>query len=129
MGGDLCTSCQHASVTWTQRRWTRLLTGKYLQTVTYWGFIGSVGYLAGDIPGVRIPMGVLSSLTGDTVPYRWGYTEQRAFYEIKTLVEQETRTSGLLGRRLLFTDGCATGISGLVSTENPLKLRRFSQPN
>ena len=38
------------------------------------GFIGSVGYLADDIPNVRIPMGVLSSLTGDTVPFRWGYT-------------------------------------------------------
>ena len=40
------------------------------------GFIGSVGYLADDIPGVQIPMGVLSSITGDTVPFRWGYTEQ-----------------------------------------------------
>ena len=35
------------------------------------GFIGSVGYLADDIPNVRIPMGILSSLTGDTVPFRW----------------------------------------------------------
>ena len=40
------------------------------------GFIGSVGYLADDIPNVRIPMGVLSAITGDTVPFRWGYTEQ-----------------------------------------------------
>ena len=36
------------------------------------GFIGSVGYLADDIPNVRILMGVLSALTGDTVPFRWG---------------------------------------------------------
>ena len=40
------------------------------------GFIGSVGYLADDIPNVRIPMGVLNAITGDTVPFRWGYTEQ-----------------------------------------------------
>lgn len=33
------------------------------------GFLGSVGYLADDIPGVRIPMGILSNLTGDTVPF------------------------------------------------------------
>ena len=36
------------------------------------GFIGSVGYLADDIPNVRIPMGILSALTGDTVLFRWG---------------------------------------------------------
>jgi hypothetical protein len=52
------------------------------------GFIGSVGYLADDIPNIRIPMGVLSAITGDTVPFRWGYTEQRAFDEVKTLVHQ-----------------------------------------
>jgi hypothetical protein len=33
------------------------------------GFIGSVGYLADDIPSVRVPMGVLSAITGDTVPF------------------------------------------------------------
>ena len=54
------------------------------------GFIGSVGYLADDIPGVRIPMGVLSAITGDTVPFRWGYTEQRAFDEVKALVHENT---------------------------------------
>ena len=50
------------------------------------GFIGSVGYLANDIPNIRIPMGVLSAITGDMVPFRWGYMEQRAFNEVKTLV-------------------------------------------
>ena len=34
------------------------------------GFIGSVGYLVDDIPNVQIPMGVLSTLTGDTVPFK-----------------------------------------------------------
>lgn len=37
------------------------------------GFIGSVGYLADDIPNVQISMGVLSSITGDMVPFRWGF--------------------------------------------------------
>ena len=49
------------------------------------GFIGSVGYLMDDIPNIRIPMGILSSITGDTVPFHWGYTEQRAFDEVKSL--------------------------------------------
>jgi hypothetical protein len=40
------------------------------------GFLGSTGYLADDIDHVRIPMGILSELTGDTVPYRWEYTHQ-----------------------------------------------------
>ncbi len=40
------------------------------------GFLGSVGYLADDVPGVRIPMGILSSITGDTVPFQWTYMEQ-----------------------------------------------------
>ena len=35
------------------------------------GFIGSVGYLVNDIPNVRIPMGILSSITGDAVPFHW----------------------------------------------------------
>ena len=40
------------------------------------GFIGLVGDLSDDIPNVWIPMGVLGLLTGDTVPFCWGYTEQ-----------------------------------------------------
>jgi hypothetical protein len=65
-----------------------------VDTVTNWktptnrdllrGFLGAVGYLADDVAKVRIPMGHLSTLTGDTVPFRWGYTEERA---LKTLLE------------------------------------------
>jgi len=51
------------------------------------GFLGSVGYLADDIPGVRIPMAVLHGLTGDAVSFRWGFTEQRAFEDVKSLVQ------------------------------------------
>jgi Reverse transcriptase (RNA-dependent DNA polymerase) len=51
------------------------------------GFIGSVGYLADDVPGVWLPLGILSIITGDSVPFRWGYTEQRAFEDVKQLVQ------------------------------------------
>jgi hypothetical protein len=52
------------------------------------GFIGSVGYLADDVPGVRLPLGILSAITGDAVPFRWGFTEQRAFEDVKDLVHR-----------------------------------------
>jgi hypothetical protein len=51
-------------------------------------FLGSVGYLADNVPGLRIPMGILSAITGDTVPFRWTYTEQRAFEDVKCLVHK-----------------------------------------
>ena len=86
------------------------------------GFIGSVGYLADDIPNVRIPLGILSSITGDTVPFRWGYTEQRAFEEVKQLVHTARNHhrvplnySKAAHPIWMITDGCATGISGVVA--------------
>ena len=97
------------------------------------GFIGSVGYLADDVPNVRIPMGVLSSITGDTVPFRWGYTEQRAFDEVKTLVHQvrENRRVPLDYSEgappiWMITDGCSTGISGLVSQGDDWKTAKIA---
>jgi hypothetical protein len=97
------------------------------------GFIGSVGYLADDIPNVRIPMGVLSAITGDTVPFRWGFTEQRAFSEVKALVHdaREHRrvplnyTEGALPIWMI-TDGCATGISGVVSQGSDWKTAKVA---
>ena len=81
------------------------------------GFIGSVGYLADDIPNVRLPLGILSSITGDTVPFCWGYTEQRAFDEVKSLVQAARGHSRLpldcspkAPPIWMVTDGCATGI-------------------
>ncbi|KAL7279389.1 hypothetical protein ACG7TL_007230 [Trametes sanguinea] len=50
------------------------------------GFLGSVGYLADDITTVRIPMGILASMTGPATAFRWDFTHQRAFDEIKRLV-------------------------------------------
>ena len=86
------------------------------------GFLGSVGYLADDVPGVRVPMGILTALTGDTVPFRWTYTEQRAFEDVKHLVQlaRDHRRVPLDYSKgsptiWMVTDGCATGISGLVS--------------
>lgn len=86
------------------------------------GFIGSVGYLADDIPGIQIPMGVLSSITGDMVPFCWGYIEQQAFEDVKMLVHQTrehhrvplTYTVGV-PPIWMITDGSSTGISSLVS--------------
>ncbi|KAJ3514734.1 hypothetical protein NLJ89_g2201 [Agrocybe chaxingu] len=86
------------------------------------GFIGAVGYLADDVPGVRIPLGVLTSLTGDASTFRWTFTEQRAFEDVKRLVQEarehhrvplsyETGSDPIW----MVTDGCATGISGVVS--------------
>jgi hypothetical protein len=40
------------------------------------GFIRSVGYLADNVSGIRIPLNVLNRLTGDTVAFRWGPTEE-----------------------------------------------------
>ena len=97
------------------------------------GFIGSVGYLADDVPNVRIPMGVLSSITGDTVPFRWGYTEQRAFEEVKSLVHQvrENRRVPLdysegAPTIWMVTDGCSTGISGLISQGDDWKTAKIA---
>jgi hypothetical protein len=86
------------------------------------GFLGSAGYLADDIDRVRIPMGILHGLTGDTVPFRWEYTHQRAFQDIKDLAmrcKDHHRKPLVYGEGALpvnvVTDGCGTGIAGVVS--------------
>ncbi|KLO03939.1 hypothetical protein SCHPADRAFT_841212 [Schizopora paradoxa] len=52
------------------------------------GFLGAVGFLAPDCEGIRVPMGLLAKLTGSNCPWRWGHTEQRAFDEIKEIVQK-----------------------------------------
>ena len=86
------------------------------------GFIGSVGFLADDIPSIRLPLGVLSAITGDKVPFRWTHTEQRAFDEAKDLVHAARNHSrrpisyGPGAEQVwMITDGCLTGISGVIS--------------
>ena len=67
-------------------------------------------------------MSVLHGLTGNTVSFRWGYTEQRAFEDVKQLV-QNTRDhhcvplnySANAPQIWMVTDGCATGVASLVS--------------
>jgi len=85
------------------------------------GFLGAVGYLADDLATVRIPMAVLHGLTGDTVPFRWEYTHQRAFEDVKRIVEQgRDRRRVPLSYSLeadsvfMITDGCATGVAGMI---------------
>ena len=86
------------------------------------GFIGSVGYLADDIPNIRIPLRILSAITGDNVPFRWTHTEHRAFEEAKSLVHtarDHSRRPISYGPEAkpvwMVTDGCLTGIAGVVS--------------
>ncbi|KAJ3475739.1 hypothetical protein NLI96_g11638 [Meripilus lineatus] len=86
------------------------------------GFLGSVGYLADDIATVRVPMGVLTPLTGSTSSFHWDFTHQRAFDEIKVLVHEhrEHRRKPLdyspdAPPIWLITDGSLGGISGVIA--------------
>jgi hypothetical protein len=85
------------------------------------GFLGSVGYLAEDLAKVRIPMGVLHGITGDKVPFRWSYTHQHAFEDVKRITHEgrDHRRKPLEygeGAQPVFlvTDGCSSGIAGVV---------------
>ena len=97
------------------------------------GFIGSVGYLADDIPNIRIPLGILSAITGDKVPFRWTHTEHRAFEEAKNLVHvarNHSRNPITYGADAdpvwMVTDGCLTGIAGVVSQGSSWKIARVA---
>ena len=85
-------------------------------------FLGAVGYLADNVADVRVPMGVLHTLTGDTVPFRWEYTHQRAFDDIKRIIgngRDHWRVPLKYGSDAdsvyLITDGCSMGISGVIA--------------
>jgi hypothetical protein len=69
-------------------------------------------------------MGVLTTLTGDTVPFCWEYTHQRAFEDVKGIVVEGRGCHHVplkygpgTNPIYMVTDGCATGVSGLVSQE------------
>jgi hypothetical protein len=86
------------------------------------GFIGSVGFLADDIPNIQLPLGILSAITGDKVPFRWTPTEQRVFDDVKALTHAARNNSQrpiVYGDEApqiwMITDGCLTGIAGIVS--------------
>ena len=64
-------------------------------------------------------MGILSALTGEGTPFRWTFTEQRAFDEVRDIVEQARDLARIaIDYRLgappvnLVTDGCSIGIAG-----------------
>lgn len=50
-------------------------------------FLGAVGFLAPNIPQIRIPMGHLNKLIEKNAPYNWTATMDRAFEKVKELVQ------------------------------------------
>ena len=83
-------------------------------------FVGAVGYLAPDCPGVRIPMGILSSLTGSESSFKWDFLHQRAFDQIKQLVHSHRNHHRVPldyskdGEPIwLVTDGSIGGVAGI----------------
>jgi len=95
-------------------------------------FIGAVGYLAGDSKGIRIPMGVLSPLTGSTKLWKWGPTQQRAFDEVKRLIHEYRSNhrvaldySPSAEKVNLVTDACFTGASGTLTQGNDIKTAKI----
>ncbi|CUA78236.1 Transposon Ty3-I Gag-Pol polyprotein [Rhizoctonia solani] len=85
-------------------------------------FLGAVGYLAPNCEGVRIPMGVLSSRSASNKHWNWDHTAQRAFDEVKSIVQKHHEThhvaldySKEAPPINLVTDACLTGASGVLS--------------
>ena len=80
------------------------------------GFIGAVGYLTPGCEGIRIPLGHLHKLAAPNNPWRWSFTEQRAFDLVKQLVHQHRE---LRRKSLDYTPGhlpinlsCDASLSG-----------------
>ncbi|PIL25630.1 hypothetical protein GSI_11379 [Ganoderma sinense ZZ0214-1] len=97
------------------------------------GFLGSVGYLADDIATVRIPMGTLASMTGANASFKWDFTHQRAFDEIKQLVHAHREHhrvpldySENAPPVWLVTDGSHGGIAGVVSQGDDFRRARVA---
>jgi hypothetical protein len=75
-----------------------------------------------DIYKVRILMGVLSGITGDTVPFKWEFNEQRAFEQIKAYTQScadHCRVALKYGADALsvwfMTDACGNGVAAVVA--------------
>jgi hypothetical protein len=88
-------------------------------------FLGAVGYLADDIYCVRVPMGVIAAVTGDTVPFKWDFVEQRAFEQIKAYTQacaEHRRVSldyGPDAEPIWFmTDACGNGVAVVIAQGN-----------
>jgi len=96
-------------------------------------FLGAVGFLADDIHKVRVPMGTLSKVTGDTVPFRWDYTQQRAFDEVKCYVANCARHSRVpLDYRQeadpiwLMSDASGKGVACVIAQGQDWKTARIA---
>jgi hypothetical protein len=66
-------------------------------------------------------MGVLHGITGDTAPFRWSYTQQRAFEDCKRITHEARdhhRVPLKYGKNedpvFLVTDGCSSGVAGVI---------------
>ena len=86
------------------------------------GFIGTVGYLADDIYKIRIPLGILSEASAETRPFKWDFTEQRAFDTIKRYVAACAPHSRMPldyspNREPIWmmTDACTNGVGGVIA--------------
>ncbi|KAJ3487529.1 hypothetical protein NLI96_g3480 [Meripilus lineatus] len=95
-------------------------------------FLGAVGFLAPDCQGIRIPMAVLTPITGSTSIWRWTETHQRAFEEIKSIVQKfrdHRRTTLDYSKGApkinLVTDASMTGASGYISQGDDLKTAKI----
>ena len=78
-------------------------------------------------------LGVLHALTGDIVPFCWGFMEQHAFDDVKSLVQAardhhriplDYATSA--PQVWMVTDRCATGVAGVVSQGNDWKSAKIT---
>lgn len=85
------------------------------------GFLGSVEYLADDIKGICIFMGILSELMGSDHLFHWGSTYQHAFDEIKKYMQKYCDhhhiTLSYADRAALIwmiTDSSISGVSGVI---------------
>jgi hypothetical protein len=66
-------------------------------------------------------MGILHGLTADAVAFRWTYTHQRAFEDVKRIVHEGRNHhrkpldySKDAPRVWLVTDGCNSGVAGVI---------------
>ena len=77
------------------------------------------GYLADDIYKVRVPLGILSEVTGDAIPFRWDFVQERAFEAIKQYTVACTPHSHVplnYGRDAGgMTDACLVGIGRVIA--------------
>ncbi|ESK81294.1 reverse transcriptase-rnase h-integrase [Moniliophthora roreri MCA 2997] len=97
------------------------------------GFLGAVGFLVDNLPCIRVPMGILHSLTANATLFRWTFTEQQAFDEIKEIVEQHRNHCRVPldyspGHRpiWLVTDASSASVARVVSQGDHWKTARIS---